>query len=253
MHRLIKTTCFALVCMVFVPFYAYAQSAQIIYKHVDENGRVTYSNSPIKGAERMDLQPITVLPSTLPASSTASGNVAVARVTTVPRTPKTVAVAAMNVAHTMAAKPAEASLPAKDAIETSASANASLAMTAPTAATEPANVLATPTQARQAELQRRSLQNSLLAEQESLANAKAGLADESRKSDSIRALRASFSAAPDKSGIKKLITTEQREQVEHHFERIRDLQDEITMHEKNVVGLRSQLRAEPAAGVVAVQ
>ena len=253
MRRLIKTTSAALVCLAFAPLCVHAQSAQTIYKHVDENGRVTYSNSPIKGAERVDLQPITVLPSASSVPSTASANVAVARVTTLPRAAKAITVATMNVAHTVAAKPVEAPLSTKDAIETSASANASLAMTAPTAAAEPANVLATPTQARQAELQRRSVWNSLLAEQESLANAKAGLAEESRKSDSIRALRASFSAAPDKSGIKKLITPEQREQVEHHFERIRDLQDEITMHEKNVAGLRSQLRAEPAAGVVAVQ
>lgn len=252
MHRLIKTTCATLLCLVFAPLCVHAQSTQAIYKHVDENGRVTYSNSPIKGAERVDLQPITVLPSASSAPSTPGANIAVARVTTVPRAAKAVTVATMNVARNMA-QPAEAPLAAKDSSETPSSTNASLATTAPTVAAEPTNVLATPAQAHQAELQRRSLQNSLLAEQESLANAKAGLAEEARKSDSIRALRASFSAAPDKSGIKKLITPEQREQVEHHFERIRDLQDEITMHEKNVANLRSQLRAEPAAGVVAVQ
>ena len=193
MRRLIKNTSVALVCLAFAPLCVHAQSAQTIYKHVDENGRVTYSNSPIKGAERVDLQPITVLPSASSVPSTASANVAIARVTTLPRAAKAISVAT---AHTVAAKPVEAPLSTKDAIETSASANASLAMTAPTAVVEPANVLATPAQARQAELQRRSLQNSLLAEQESLANAKAGLAEESRKSDSIRALRASFSPHP---------------------------------------------------------
>ena len=244
MHRLIKTTCSALVCMVFVPLGVHAQGAQTIYKHVDENGRVTYSNAPIKGAERVDLQPITVLPSTSSAPATASGNVAVARVTAVPRAAKAVTVAAMNIVHAMASKPVEASMPANDTAKTPAALNATPLTPAPTAANKAVNT---------DELQRRSQQNSLRAEQESLANAKARLAEESKSGDSIRALRATFSAAPDKSGIKKLIAPEQREQVEHYFERIRDLQDEIAMHENNVASLRSQLRTEPAARVAAVQ
>ena len=38
----------------------FAQST--IYKHVDESGRVTYSNKPMKGAMVMELDPITTLP-----------------------------------------------------------------------------------------------------------------------------------------------------------------------------------------------
>ena len=33
-----------------------------IYKHVDENGRVTYSNKPMKGATVMELDPINTIP-----------------------------------------------------------------------------------------------------------------------------------------------------------------------------------------------
>src|SRR5512132_3740435 len=33
-----------------------------IYKHVDESGRVTYSNKPMKGATVMELDPIVTLP-----------------------------------------------------------------------------------------------------------------------------------------------------------------------------------------------
>lgn len=33
-----------------------------IYKMVDENGKVTYSNLPIKGAVKLDLDPITIIP-----------------------------------------------------------------------------------------------------------------------------------------------------------------------------------------------
>ena len=39
-----------------------------IYKHVDESGRVTYSNKPIKGATVMELDPIVTLPASQPAA-----------------------------------------------------------------------------------------------------------------------------------------------------------------------------------------
>ena len=40
-----------------------AQSTQVtIYKLVDDRGHVTYSNRPMKGAEVVDLEPITVIP-----------------------------------------------------------------------------------------------------------------------------------------------------------------------------------------------
>jgi hypothetical protein len=41
---------------------AFAQTT--IYKHVDESGRVTYSNKPMKGAVALDLEPLTTIPST---------------------------------------------------------------------------------------------------------------------------------------------------------------------------------------------
>ena len=33
-----------------------------MYKHVDERGRVTYSNTPIKGGKKVDLPPLSTLP-----------------------------------------------------------------------------------------------------------------------------------------------------------------------------------------------
>jgi hypothetical protein len=35
-----------------------------IYKHVDESGRITYTNKPMKGAVAMDLEPLTTIPAT---------------------------------------------------------------------------------------------------------------------------------------------------------------------------------------------
>jgi hypothetical protein len=48
---------------------AWAQST--IYKHVDEGGRVTYTNKPMKGAVAMDLEPLTTIPGT-PAGTLAN-------------------------------------------------------------------------------------------------------------------------------------------------------------------------------------
>lgn len=43
-----------------------------IYKHVDESGRVTYSNRPMKGATVMELDPITIIPAA-PAVAAGTG------------------------------------------------------------------------------------------------------------------------------------------------------------------------------------
>lgn len=42
-------------------FFAPASQAEI-YKHVDAQGRVTYSNVPIKGAIKLNLEPLTTVP-----------------------------------------------------------------------------------------------------------------------------------------------------------------------------------------------
>ena len=73
--RLLTTAGFSLCLPVWLPLcmpMAYAQHhahapSTTIYKLVDDNGRVTYSNLPMKGAVKIDLDPITTL--ALPASS----------------------------------------------------------------------------------------------------------------------------------------------------------------------------------------
>ncbi|HXZ97350.1 MAG TPA: DUF4124 domain-containing protein [Burkholderiales bacterium] len=44
-----------------------------IYKKVDEDGRVTYSNVPSKGAQKLNLEPLNTVPSGKPGAET-SGN-----------------------------------------------------------------------------------------------------------------------------------------------------------------------------------
>lgn len=41
-------------------------NAEEMYKHIDEQGRVTYSNKPIKGGKKVDLPPLTTLPTPKP-------------------------------------------------------------------------------------------------------------------------------------------------------------------------------------------
>lgn len=49
---------------------ALSLSAQAeIYKYVDENGRVTYSNIPKKGARKLDLEPLSTMPGAKPQAS----------------------------------------------------------------------------------------------------------------------------------------------------------------------------------------
>lgn len=40
-----------------------------IYKYVDDNGRVTYSNVPIRGAKKLDLEPLPTMPAPAPGAS----------------------------------------------------------------------------------------------------------------------------------------------------------------------------------------
>lgn len=63
--------------MAYAQHQAQARSTTI-YKLVDDNGRVTYSNMPMKGAVKIDLDPITtlVLPASSPSTRAAVANAA---------------------------------------------------------------------------------------------------------------------------------------------------------------------------------
>ena len=68
MNRLAKC---AFASLAIVPTIALAQNSQTIYKFVDESGRVTYANSPIKGGTKLDLEPLTTIQSPTPAPAAA--------------------------------------------------------------------------------------------------------------------------------------------------------------------------------------
>ena len=235
MNRLAK---FAVAGFVIVPVIGFAQSAQTIYKFVDENGRVTYANSPIKGGAKLDLEPLTIIQSS-PASSNAqppsTRNIPVAKVTSVP-----------SPSYSIAAAPA-APL---------ALVNVSTASSAPIAASEPAIAAPPPTiiaaldnnekiQQRRAEVRLRILQSEIQVEEKSLGEARVALAEEQRRSGEIRTMRGSFSTtAQSATAQRPLISPEVRTEIERHFERIRNLQDQVAMHEGNIGALREEMIAK---------
>lgn len=53
-------------------FFAMNAAHAEIYKHVDTQGRVTYSNVPMKGATKLNLDPLNTVPATRPKTSVAS-------------------------------------------------------------------------------------------------------------------------------------------------------------------------------------
>lgn len=72
---------------------ASAHAQTTIYKHVDESGRITYTNKPLKGATVMELEPLTTIPGTpagrlqkasAPSAAPQEARPAVAIVTPVP-------------------------------------------------------------------------------------------------------------------------------------------------------------------------
>ena len=224
-------------CSVVMPAMLFAQSAQTIYKFIDESGRVTYANSPIKGGTKLDLEPLTVIQSSsgpAAAQTPPARTVAVAKVVSVP-----------SPTYTMAAAPI--TFPA-----TTVSPALAAPMPAPSQAPSPAIVASLDTdnaqeraQQRRADVRLRILQSEIRAEEKSLDATRVALAEEQRRSGDIRIKRASFAATTQTATPQKpLISPEVRAEIEQHFERIRNLQDELSVHEGNIAALREELQAK---------
>lgn len=216
-----------------------AATSAVIYKHVDEQGRVTYANSPIKGGVRVELEPLTIIPSTptgslrnTSASVTAAPvPVPVANVVPVKPSPASAAVPApirvasvMPLSSAMRVQPTSLPAPQKDS---------------GAAANDAVNQL---TLQRRDEARNSLLESELQSGEQMLAAARARLAEEQKQSASIRAMRARFSNTAEAATAQKpLIAPELRAEIERHFERVRNLQDQVAMHENQLQGLREKL------------
>jgi Domain of unknown function (DUF4124) len=310
-----------------------AEPVGAIYKLVDASGRVTYSNSPVKGATQVELDPITVIPgspsgslgdaardkaaaaaqalppepllipvsapplaaiaplpaiqptvqppATAPVAAPTSAR-AVAQVTPV-ATPKSAAVQVVQALpqvqpqivnltrapteNLAAASPNPLGLPVVKLRPNGAAAAMPTATIAPETVTdnrapqftaalspvlEPAAALApaAPTpeaiaQAKREDARKKMVLSNIADEERILGEVKELLATERKQSDSMRALRASLTTTSDAQ--KTAANTEVRAQVERHFERVRDLQDQVAMHERNIADMRQKLRGDAVA------
>lgn len=216
-----------------------AATSAVIYKHVDEQGRVTYANSPIKGGVRVELEPLTIIPSTPtgslrnPSASVTAAPVPVPVATVVPVKPGPASAAVpapirvasvMPLSSAMRVQPTSLPAPQKDS---------------GAAANDAVNQL---TLQRRDEARNSLLESELQSGEQMLAAAKARLAEEQKQSASIRAMRARFSNTAEAATAQKpLIAPELRAEIERHFERVRNLQDQVAMHENQLQGLREKL------------
>ena len=267
----------------FLPTWAVCQTTQAIYKHTDVQGRITYSNAPIVGGARVELDPITLIPAT-PSGSLVNPNLP--RPVFVPVSAALAApgAAVNNIDVAVAVEPAvlktalvPAPLPVP--LSTSPSATAASPDTPRTAVTPLPVAVVRPVavsikrlplpvnaqqplamdvliQQRRDEIKLRMMQNAVNTESKLLADAKAKLAEENVASKGVHAIKASFHAAAragrtDKLALVPVISPEERAKVERHFERVRDLQDQISMHEKNLDDLRAVLKVETTTVKVA--
>lgn len=199
-----KTPMIALAVLVAAPC-ALAQTT--IWKHVDENGKVTYTNRPMKGAVVVELDPLNTYAGSAPN-----------RPSLPEKAPERVA----------AAKPAVATVtPAPRAI----------ALPLPP---QVAAVAIDPgTQKGRDDVRRRILEDELRQEEATLAKARDALRQEQQNPALIAAVRvAQQSAEPTPAQ-----QAEMRAAIDKASGRIRGLQSTVAEHEKNVEALKKELGA----------
>lgn len=181
-----------------------------IYKHVDENGRVTYTNRPMKGAIVLDLEPISTIPGL--GSPTASAP------------EKTSAKAADR----PAAKPAVAIVTPKGI----ASAGAGNGPTTVASVDRE-------TQKSRDDVRRRILQEELAQEEKSLAETRSALLQERQNPALIAAVR----VAQDATDPTPAQQAEMRAAIDRASGRIRGLQATAAEQEKNIEAIKKELGA----------
>lgn len=192
---------------------AFAQST--IYKHVDESGRVTYSNRPIKGAQVVDLDPIT----TIPGSPVAPGTTGAAPI---PPPPATVSKPGVQPASLVVVKPE----PRATLEKPSQAPRTAVAIVQP-----PVEFL------KREDDKRVSLQSDLTRAEKELAAARSALAQEQQNPTLVAAVRAAQQATdPTPAQL-----AEFRNNIDKASGRIRGLQATVAENERNVEALRKEL------------
>jgi len=188
---------------------ASAAAQTTIYKHVDEGGRITYSNKPMKGATVMELDPIMTMPAT--------------------PTP-------VSVKHPAAPVVADKS----DEPQAKPEARPAVAIVTPVPSNKP--VLASVSvdvQKRRDNDRRRILEDELKSEEEQLGVVRNSISQEQQNPQLIAAVRvAQQTADPSAAQL-----AEFRANIDRASGRIRGLQATAAEHEKNIEALRKELGA----------
>jgi hypothetical protein len=199
---------------------AFAQST--IYKHVDESGRITYTNRPMKGAVAMELDPITTIPAP-PAAS-------LPQVKLSPASAK---------ASTDKPEPVAKVEPVGGKAEMAASARPAVAVVTPVSQRTSLASVDTNVQKRRDNDRRRILEEELSQEETSLTQARVSLTTEQQNPMLVAAVRAAQQA--DNPTPAQLV--EFRNNIDKASGRIRGLQATVAEHEKNIEALKKELGA----------
>lgn len=184
-----------------------------IYKHVDESGRVTYSNKPMKGATVVELEPLTTIP-TPPAVLAAKSNFTLSDANGTPKVQK----ASLTIDKPQEKKPVAIVMPI-----------------GPTAMLS----VDSQTQRKRDEDRRRILEQELATEQQSLDQVRASIAEERRNPQlvaAVRALQEAGDATPSQ-------VVQMRGELDKASGRIRGLQASAADHEQNIDALKKEIAA----------
>jgi hypothetical protein len=184
-------------------FSAGAVADTTIYKLIDENGRVTYSNKPMKGATVMELEPLTTI--------TTPPEVLAAKATLVP------AAAAAPEAPKADAKPVALVTPMRTSLAS----------------------IDVQTQRRRDDARRRILEDELTKEQQALDETRSSVAKEQQNPELLAAVRVAQNAVDPTPAQQQQF----RDDIDKASGRIRGLQATAAEHEKNIEALKKELGA----------
>ncbi len=195
---------------------AFAQST--IYKHVDDSGRITYTNRPMKGAVAMELEPLTTIPGTPAGVLTPQPKIV--PVVDRPANGDKDEASAKNESLAASARPAVA-------VVTPVSSR-------PTLASVDTNV-----QRKRDNERRKILEDELAQEEQSLTGARASLLTEQQTPQLVAAVKMAQQATdPSPSQLMEF-----RNAIDKASGRIRGLQAPVAEHEKNIEALKKELGA----------